>query len=342
LYFSGQVANEKFPGQEIICIGGIFFLRYFNPAIIAPVDNGILTELPPVNAIRSFILISKMLQNIANNVKISSTTKEGFMNCIAHTIEENILKEQVFLNDLTKDLTPNTRKYDVSEDMFLRALQTFQKAFRNISNFQDTNTKFPLFHKMLQSVIMNLKDYSLGKETVPKDDLPIPIIIKRRENPCIPTLTNTMLMDGKLTMFIHLDSSVLILRPIRIAPYVDSHLDGALDALKACILKIIHHVQGVLDTLILGEDITAIGDENRRGNEIIGHLVRLQLAPILCKMFGDGIATEDTHVWGLLKKIAKSESLVKTLNTIDRDVRVDEVNMTNDVKFTYFICECIT
>eukprot|EP01119_Soliformovum_irregulare_P009379 TRINITY_DN2264_c0_g1_i3.p1 TRINITY_DN2264_c0_g1~~TRINITY_DN2264_c0_g1_i3.p1 ORF type:complete len:1409 (+),score=408.49 TRINITY_DN2264_c0_g1_i3:529-4227(+) len=61
------IAGEKFPGDYWKSIvGGFFFLRFVCPAIVAPAAFGIVDEPPEKEAQRVLVLVSKILQNLAN------------------------------------------------------------------------------------------------------------------------------------------------------------------------------------------------------------------------------------------------------------------------------------
>jgi hypothetical protein len=75
------ISEEKFPGLGSICVGAIFFLRFFCPAIISPQNFDILNAIPNTNARRTLILIAKIIQLLANNMKLEkeSFIKEPFL-----------------------------------------------------------------------------------------------------------------------------------------------------------------------------------------------------------------------------------------------------------------------
>eukprot|EP00736_Rhodelphis_marinus_P011867 Rmarinus@m.14082 len=60
-------------------VGGFFMLRYVNPALLAPEAHGLLPEgvIPSPQSRRNLILISKLLQNLSNNVEFGD--KEAYM-----------------------------------------------------------------------------------------------------------------------------------------------------------------------------------------------------------------------------------------------------------------------
>jgi len=74
----GQTNGHK---RKYVAIGGLLFLRFLNPAIVAPKAYGIVTDQPNPQASRCLLLISKLVQNIANGVKFGGKQayKEAFM-----------------------------------------------------------------------------------------------------------------------------------------------------------------------------------------------------------------------------------------------------------------------
>ncbi len=74
-----QVLCKRFPtlqANNIGSVGTVMFLRFINPAIVSPFEMGIVEKQPPPNIKRGLMLMSKILQNIANHVEFS---KEGHM-----------------------------------------------------------------------------------------------------------------------------------------------------------------------------------------------------------------------------------------------------------------------
>jgi len=75
-HVKGTVA-PKFPDNVNTTIGGFIFLRFFCPAISSPEAYGVVDEPPQPNARRLLILITKVLQNLSNDVEFGS--KEPYM-----------------------------------------------------------------------------------------------------------------------------------------------------------------------------------------------------------------------------------------------------------------------
>lgn len=69
-----QVLSKRFPNllqQNIGAVGTVIFLRFINPAIVSPQELGIVTKQVQSNVKRGLMLLSKILQNIANHVEFS-------------------------------------------------------------------------------------------------------------------------------------------------------------------------------------------------------------------------------------------------------------------------------
>ncbi|XP_065165550.1 neurofibromin isoform X2 [Atheta coriaria] len=69
-----QVLSKRFPQfpqNNIGAVGTVIFLRFINPAIVSPQEMGIVTKQVQPAVKRGLMLMSKILQNIANHVEFS-------------------------------------------------------------------------------------------------------------------------------------------------------------------------------------------------------------------------------------------------------------------------------
>jgi len=57
-------------------IAGFFFLRFICPAIITPEANNLTPSIPDNDQRRKFVLIAKVIQNLANSTSFAGTAKE--------------------------------------------------------------------------------------------------------------------------------------------------------------------------------------------------------------------------------------------------------------------------
>ncbi|KAJ8682950.1 hypothetical protein QAD02_018742 [Eretmocerus hayati] len=63
--------NPLAPQSNIGAVGTVIFLRFINPAIVSPKEHGIVNRNVPTHVKRGLMLMSKILQNIANHVEFS-------------------------------------------------------------------------------------------------------------------------------------------------------------------------------------------------------------------------------------------------------------------------------
>lgn len=78
-------------------IGGFFFLRFINPAIVTPQAYMLVDGVPAKHPRRTLTLIAKMLQNLANK---PSYSKEAYMMSLNPFVDANKGRINQFLNDL--------------------------------------------------------------------------------------------------------------------------------------------------------------------------------------------------------------------------------------------------
>lgn len=90
---------KRFPDSRHTSVGGFIFLRFFCPVILSPDANG-LVESSALNSDsrRALILLSKVLQNLANGIFFG--TKESYMNEMNKFITENLVECRNFLDEL--------------------------------------------------------------------------------------------------------------------------------------------------------------------------------------------------------------------------------------------------
>src|SRR5579859_4418752 len=96
-----SLTKRKYPDatELAVCtqIGGFFFLRYINPAIVTPQAYMLIDKCPEEQPRRTLTLIAKMLQNLANK---PSYAKEPYMVHLAPFIDTNKARMNAFLNKL--------------------------------------------------------------------------------------------------------------------------------------------------------------------------------------------------------------------------------------------------
>ncbi|KAF2436123.1 GTPase-activating protein-like protein [Tothia fuscella] len=96
-----SLSKRKYPDAQdhTICtlIGGFFFLRFINPAIVTPRSYMLIDANPGENARRTLTYIAKMLQNLANK---PSYAKEPYMVKLQPFINRNKERINKFMLDL--------------------------------------------------------------------------------------------------------------------------------------------------------------------------------------------------------------------------------------------------
>ena len=96
-----SLSRRKYPDaqDQTICtlIGGFFFLRFINPAIVTPRSYMLIDATPAENPKRTLTYIAKMLQNLANK---PSYAKEPYMAKLQPFIQLNKDRINKFLLDL--------------------------------------------------------------------------------------------------------------------------------------------------------------------------------------------------------------------------------------------------
>ncbi|KZS88128.1 ras GTPase-activating protein [Sistotremastrum niveocremeum HHB9708] len=96
-----SLTRRKYPDATdyAICslIGGFFFLRFINPAIVTPQAYMLVEGVPAKHPRRTLTLIAKMLQNLANK---PSYAKEAYMIILNPFVENNKARINLFLNNL--------------------------------------------------------------------------------------------------------------------------------------------------------------------------------------------------------------------------------------------------
>lgn len=96
-----SLSRRKYPDaqDQTICtlIGGFFFLRFINPAIVTPRSYMLIDGIPSDKPRRTLTLIAKMLQNLANK---PSYAKEPYMAKLQPFIQQNKERVNKFMLDL--------------------------------------------------------------------------------------------------------------------------------------------------------------------------------------------------------------------------------------------------
>jgi neurofibromin 1 len=99
-HFLSTVVGERFPKAKLTAVGGFIFLRFFCPAIVSPETHNISQPLCSKEVRRGLLLITKVIQNLANQVLFG--TKEIFMTSLNDFLEKNMIVVRKFLRDVSE------------------------------------------------------------------------------------------------------------------------------------------------------------------------------------------------------------------------------------------------
>ncbi|CAG8508989.1 2177_t:CDS:10 [Funneliformis mosseae] len=98
-YISNSV-EQKYKPAKFVTVGSFVFLRFFNPAIVAPDSENLCKPIENAKIRRALLLITKVIQNLANNVLFGA--KEPFMIVLNNFLNENIVNVTTFLEEISK------------------------------------------------------------------------------------------------------------------------------------------------------------------------------------------------------------------------------------------------
>jgi len=80
--------SMKYPNAKYKSVGALFFLRFVVPTVMTPHVYGLISEPPGASAQRNLTLLSKVLQNLVNEVEFGN--KEEYMKTLNEFLVENI------------------------------------------------------------------------------------------------------------------------------------------------------------------------------------------------------------------------------------------------------------
>jgi hypothetical protein len=145
-----HIANSvktRFPENMYTTIGGFIFLRLFCPAVSSPEAYGIVEEPPSADSRRLLILITKVLQNLSNDVEFGS--KEPYMTKMNDFIQSNRLKLITFYDKLLKAPTKPPVACDLPKNIKPLNLGILAAHIRdNLSKIED-----PEIRKKLEAAV---------------------------------------------------------------------------------------------------------------------------------------------------------------------------------------------
>lgn len=106
--------REQFPEAKYTAVGSFIFLRFFCPAIVSPETEGLIKNTASISREmrRGFLIATKVIQNLANNVLFGA--KETYMIVLNDFLTNNIYKVASFLREISKLPAENVME-EVSE-----------------------------------------------------------------------------------------------------------------------------------------------------------------------------------------------------------------------------------
>jgi len=122
LAHTAEQVEKKFPEAKYRAIGGLLFLRFIVPSISAPHVNGIYQNPPGQKTQRNLVLLSKVMQNLANGIKFGN--KEAHMAKLNDFIEENIPLLHAYYDQIVEHspVSPQVAVVDVPQPVKQNAL----------------------------------------------------------------------------------------------------------------------------------------------------------------------------------------------------------------------------
>ncbi|KIR99934.1 neurofibromin 1 [Cryptococcus deuterogattii 2001/935-1] len=109
-----EVVDDRFPNSRHSAVGSFIFLRFFCPAIVSPESIDLDVNPDTRETRRALLLITKVIQNLANNVVF----KEPHMKVLNSFLSDNIKQVTKFLSDIA--IRPKTIEVQ-------KAAKTFQE-----------------------------------------------------------------------------------------------------------------------------------------------------------------------------------------------------------------------
>jgi len=127
---------DRFPENVNTTIGSFIFLRFFCPAISSPEAYGIFDEPPSASSRRLLILITKVMQNLSNDVEFGS--KEPYMTKMNDFIQSNRAKLDGFYEKLVKPSAKPPTSVQMPKNMYAVSMAVLANHIKeNLDKIQD-------------------------------------------------------------------------------------------------------------------------------------------------------------------------------------------------------------
>jgi Ras GTPase-activating-like protein IQGAP2/3 len=310
-----SLTRRKYPdaSDASICslIGGFFFLRFVNPAIVTPQAYMLVDGVPDKNPRRTLTLIAKMLQNLANK---PSYAKEQYMMSLNPFVETNKTVMNQFLNTLC-EVGDFYESLEMDQYMALS-----KKDLRiNITINELYNTHF-LFEKHIETLAVNerqhlrvlLDELGPSPQQVPRSEnftIELPLY-SRWETP-IQDLSTALMSDSVTQNDINfMETKSIFVQLLRSMPDYSKRIDV--------------NKRTQIDLSALAERAATSKDPVlvRRGIKVQNLLSELEAAGVVdksdsYKLLRDEVTTEMVHLGNAREKvIVETRSLEGVYRTI--------------------------
>ncbi|EMC95963.1 hypothetical protein BAUCODRAFT_510246 [Baudoinia panamericana UAMH 10762] len=169
-----SLTRRKYPDaqEQTVCtlIGGFFFLRFINPAIVTPRSYMLIEQTPADNPKRTLTYVAKMLQNLANK---AAYAKEPYMVKLQPFIHQN--KERI--NKFMLDLCEVQDFYETLE------MDNYVALSKRDLELQITLNEVYAMHALLEKHTFELaKDESSHLNQLLSELGPAPVQLPRKDN----------------------------------------------------------------------------------------------------------------------------------------------------------------
>ncbi|KYQ96896.1 Ras GTPase activation domain-containing protein [Tieghemostelium lacteum] len=134
LHHTQERVEKKFPFMKTTVIGGFIFLRFICPAIVAPEIFGLTNESPSTDSRRGLVLVSKLLQNLANEMPFGVGIKEEYMQYLNDFITNNSERIHVFFDKLASNQYQESIPLSPSKESLYKKMQLNSSVNSNGSN----------------------------------------------------------------------------------------------------------------------------------------------------------------------------------------------------------------
>ncbi|KAF7720992.1 glyceraldehyde-3-phosphate dehydrogenase 1 [Apophysomyces ossiformis] len=203
-------------------IGGFFFLRFVNPAIVTPQAYMLVDNLPGNNPRTTLTLIAKMLQNLANK---PSYAKEAYMIPTNPFVENNKERTNRFLNELC-EVGDFYESLEMDQYMALSKKDIMISITPNeIYNTQALLQQHidVLAPKATDHLRILVNEVGTAPPQVPrKENKPIDLPLFSRWEMPIQDLTTTLMSENNITQndILYMEAKAIFVQIVRTLPYL--------------------------------------------------------------------------------------------------------------------------